>query len=175
MVICQGWPCWLTSALMLGLPVVDVFCPQRYQGLFLSAGSNLENVVFHDLVIFRGLVISQDRWVLASGDIEFFATVQAKMQWYQACFLYSVDVRFERYPPRDLLRHYERWARDHACMGLGLSIVRHANCGGVNLAAHYDCFGNIFNKPTIYVPCVPRIFSLQLPGCSASGGVPVAC
>ena len=44
-------------------------------------------------------MIPQDRWVLASGDIEFFATVQAKMQWYQACFLYLVDVRFERYRP----------------------------------------------------------------------------
>ena len=81
------------------------------------------------------------------------------MQWYKARFLYSVDVRFERYRPRDLLRHYERWVRDHACMGLGSSVVRHADCGGVTSAAHYVCFGNIFNKPTIYVPCVPRILS----------------
>ena len=44
-------------------------------------------------------------------------------------------------------------------MGLGSSVVHHANCGGVTLAAHYVCFGNIFNKPTIYVPCVPRILS----------------
>ena len=51
-VICQGWPCWLTAALALGLPVVDVFCPQYYHRLFLSAGLNLENVVFHNLVIF---------------------------------------------------------------------------------------------------------------------------
>ncbi len=51
-VISQGWPCWLAAALALGLPVVDVFCPQHYHRLFLSAGWNLENVVFHDLVIF---------------------------------------------------------------------------------------------------------------------------
>ena len=72
-------------------------------------------------------MIPQDRWVLASGGIEFFATVQAKMQWYQALYLYLVDVRFERYHPQDLPRHYERWARDHARMGLGSSVVRHAN------------------------------------------------
>jgi len=119
-VICQGWPCWLTAALALGLPVVDVFCSQHYHEIFLSAGWNLKDVVFHNLVMFRSLMIPQDHWVLASGDIEFFLIVQAKMQWYQARFLFSVDVRFDRYRPRDLLRHYEKWAQDHARMGLGL-------------------------------------------------------
>ena len=44
-------------------------------------------------------------------------------------------------------------------MGLGSSVIRHANCRGVTAAVHYVCFGNISNKPTIWVPCVPRILS----------------
>jgi hypothetical protein len=96
-VVCKGWPSWLMAALALGLPVMHVFCPQRFHGLFVSAGY-VGNLILQDLVMFQEVaMIPRNCFVLASGDINFFGIVRDKMYGYQGRFVYSVDVRFEHY------------------------------------------------------------------------------
>jgi len=112
-VIAQGWPCWLSAVLAFDLPLVAIFMPWQYRGIF----SEMEKGdICKDLEDLNRM----DRWpadwdqhsILASGTNLFLPMLVAKLKPHQGLFIYSTNVVFAGTRTRDIARLYIKWDED---------------------------------------------------------------
>jgi hypothetical protein len=154
-VIAQKWPCWLFTALALGLPVIGGFFSSRYHSYFpipdegkLKSWSTVEELS----AWFKQA--PAEAVVLASGSLNFLVGLQ---HMAPARFLFAVDVYFPRVGLRDSERHYRSTATRLIREGYMSAILRHADFGGATNAVHLVVskgFDIVFARPSSRIPRV---------------------
>jgi hypothetical protein len=128
-VVCQGWPCWLATALSLKLPLIGVVFPRALHELFTLGEWGDGSVAWHDLAYFEQLTeLPRHCTVLASGSSTFMDEVRHRMPYHQGGFLFCVDTSFDRWTERDLHHCYRAWAQEHTGAGLLSATIQHSDC-----------------------------------------------
>lgn len=143
-VIAQQWPCWLSTALSLHLPVVGAYFSSLYHQYFIvpdslnlmTSWSTLEDLCPLDESL-------SNCTVLASGSMNFLPKVQHILAAHSGPFIFSADVFFPRVGLRDARRLYQAWACHRLYDGYGSAILSHSDYGGATNGVHYICHRNV--------------------------------
>lgn len=161
-VIAQQWPCWLGTALALGLPVIGGYFSSRFHRYFRVPDSLKLMPIWSTVEHFREL---PDEYVnctvLASGSINFVATVERMCVAHTGALVFAVDHHFPRTTMRDTLRLYSSWGSHRMREGYVSGILSHANHGGATNAVHFVFLRNLdkpLPQPGVSIPRVLKHF-----------------
>ena len=113
-VIAQNWPCWLSSALAVRLPVIGAFFASRLHQCFEVPPSLEIMTTWSTLAGLADLRGRPANYVmLASGSMSFFHTLQRTLT-LEGPLIFSVDMPLPHQDLRDTLRLYRSWATHRA-------------------------------------------------------------
>ena len=132
-IITQEWPCWLTPALAMKLPLAAVFITKEMQSIF-SARDYIALSSIDDL--WEVPLDWSTHTVLALGMHEWLNFISTKLRCHEGPFIYATNTVFKGQHPRDLDRLLNTWIDLCRRQGLASCVVRHANFGGVTSGFH---------------------------------------
>ena len=107
-VIAQHWPCWLSTVIGLQLPLVGGYFAARFHTFFQLPRSSLNLMSSWSTVEhFCGIGHTYANCtILASGSMNFLATVERGCAGHTGALVFAVDHFFPRSNMRDTLRLY---------------------------------------------------------------------
>jgi hypothetical protein len=155
-VIEQEWPCWLTAALALKLPLNEVYMSQEFRDLFDIAGdTRLQTLDEMEYV--------PSDWdnctILVSGSHEYLSYILSKLRKHQGPFIYSTNLVVKGRRRRDVEWLYRTWSSLRDELGLRSRVVAHAEFGGVTSAFHLVSYWNVPDAVFDAPPALPRVLS----------------
>ena len=161
-VIAQQWPCWLYTALALGLPVIGGYFSSRYHGCFQVPDSLKLMTSWLTIEHFRGIDKEHTTCtVLTSGSINFVGAVERGCVGHTGAFVFAVDHYFPRAGLRDTTRLYRSWGCHRMREGYVSGVLSHAEHGGAMNAVHFVFHRGldaVIPRPTSSVPQVLKHF-----------------
>jgi hypothetical protein len=100
-VICQSWPCWLSTILALCLPLHRAFFPKQFHDLFKLTGWASSDASWSTLEEIN-LPSSSSCFILGSGSYTFFQSFLETLHRNPCSFIFSLDVRFPHITQQDV-------------------------------------------------------------------------
>ena len=136
-VISQGWPCWLSTVLLLQLELIGGFFALRFHAFFQvpdslsleSAWATMDKLTPH-ISRLSGCA------VLALGSLTYLAALEHMLATHDGPFAYAVDSEFSRTTMRDALRLCQSVAGHKLRDGYDVHIAHHRAYGGAMNACH---------------------------------------
>jgi hypothetical protein len=157
-VIAQQWPCWLSTVLTLRLPVVGAYFSSRFHHHFTVPNSLKLMPGWSTVDDFK--CISEEFsecTILASGSINFLATVERVCVLHKGVLAFAVDHYFLRSGLRDTTRIYRSWSIHKFREGYLSSIMAHSSYGGATNAVHFVMHRGFDMSAPPPAYCVPRV------------------
>ena len=107
-VIAQQWPCWLSTVISLRLPLAGGYFALRFHTFFQLPSSSLNLMLSWSIVEhFCGIDHAcADCTILASGSMNFLATVERGCAGHTGALVFVVDHFFPQSNMRDTLHLY---------------------------------------------------------------------
>ena len=161
-VIAQQWPCWLSTALVLQLPVIGGYFSSRFHEFFQVPDSLNLMSSWSTVDLFRG-INDEHRGctVLASGSINFLSAVERGCVGHTGGQVFAVDHYFPRTNERDTTPSYRMWGAHRMRDGYVSGSLAPADYGGAANAVHFVFHHGIqaaIPSPVGFVPRVLRHF-----------------
>ena len=161
-VIAQQWPCWLSTALALGLPVIGGYFSSRFHEYFKVPDSIKLMARWSTVDMFKHIGEGHNNCtVLASGSINFLAAVERGCGGHAGPLVFAVDHHFPRTGKRDTTRLYRSWGSHRMREGYVSGMLAHADYGGATNAIHFVFHRGLSTaipRPSGGVPRVLRHF-----------------
>ena len=157
-VIAQQWPCWLSTALALGLPVIGGYFSSRFHGCFEVSASLKLMTSWSTVEHFRGIDEEHNNCtVLASGSINFVGAVERGCVGHKGPLIFAADHYFARTGARDTTRLYRSWGCHRMREGYVSGILSHAEHGGATNAVHFVFHRGLSSTIPRPASSVPRL------------------
>ena len=167
-VICQSWPCWLSTILALCLPLHRAFFPKQFHDLFKLTGWASYDASWGTLEEIN-LPSSSSCFILGSGSYTFFQSFLETLHRNPCSFIFSLDVRFPHITQQDVKCQFHTWQRALDTLDFSSLLIAHADCGGMSSALHLIVFLKIDLSGVGPLPCVPCTLKHVLNAASAGG------
>ena len=138
-IVAQAWPCWLSTALSLSLPVDRVYAPARFQSMIAGISTKNKLIPSWSTLDAMSTMSNYGPEVIILGSGSFTFLLELPRQIFQSChcFIFAVEVDFCRYKrERDLDRQLRAWAQRATEVGLDCHVLTHAEFGGVSNARY---------------------------------------
>ena len=133
--VSQGWPCWLSTALSLSLPIERVYAHSMFESMFSTPSNNKLTPDWYGLGDLTSLSDVNHAFILGSGSYDFLEQLPRDIPKSCRGFMFAVDVDVSRYArERDFDRQLGKWRRQLSDAGLDSHILAHTAFGGVTNA-----------------------------------------
>jgi hypothetical protein len=155
-VIAQEWPCWLSTIIALKFPLSIAFITNEFQSIL-----NVPH--YSQLLAFEDMWEAPEEWnactILAPGLHEYLGFVHSKLKHHECPFIYSTNTVLKDRQRWDIIRLLGAWSNVRKRQGLDLSLMAHADFGGVTLAVHLLSYkrvdASVFKAP----PALPWVLA----------------